>query len=492
MKNSNSILFFFVIILLLFLTSNISLAQSLNNKNAISLNIVGVEYYGLLKNDFSGGDYVTNGLKIGYHRNLGNDLFNLEIPLFFGGAKVPIGPLPNNPLGDISAKTLKVSIGGLLQLQVFKENNFVVPYLSGGFVVTNILDAGGWHAEFPLGIGFDFKLFKRSYFQIRPEYRLGLIEENRNNLNLNVGIKFLLNSVKNKIPSIEEDRDQDGVLNEVDKCPDIPGLVYLRGCPDSDSDGIIDEDDLCPTILGLAKFGGCPDSDNDGIPDPNDKCPNEAGPIPNGGCPNIDLDSDGDGVLDKVDECKNAPGLPKFNGCPDTDGDGISDNEDGCPNKKGPAIFGGCPDSDKDGIVDKNDNCPNEAGPKSNKGCPEVVKEVQEAVNLAANNIQFENNSSQIKTISYTDLDDLASILQQYPEYNVSIGGHTDSVGNEEYNKKLSDRRAKACLNYLIKKGISANRMSSTGYGEAQPISDNATNEGREINRRVEFVLFKR
>ena len=88
----------------------------------------------------------------------------------------------------------------------------------------------------------------------------------------------------------------------------MPGLVYLRGCPDSDSDGIIDEDDLCPTILGLAKFGGCPDTDNDGIPDPNDKCPNEAGPIPNGGCPNVD--SDGDGVLDNVDECKNSPGLP--------------------------------------------------------------------------------------------------------------------------------------------------------------------------------------
>lgn len=492
MNNPRFLLSSLVIVLLFFLNSNNLFAQSLKNENAISFNIVGLEYYGLLKNDFSGGDFVTSGLKIGYHRNLGSDFLNLEIPLFFGGAKVPIEPLPNNPLGDISAKTLKVSIGGLLQLQAFKENNIVIPYLSGGFVVTNIVDAGGWHAEFPLGIGFDFKLFKRSYFQIRPEYRFGLLEENRNNLNLNVGIKFLLNSAKDKIPSIEEDRDQDGVLNEVDKCPDIPGLVYLRGCPDSDSDGIIDEDDLCPTVLGLAKFGGCPDSDNDGIPDPNDKCPNEAGPIPNGGCPNVDLDSDGDGVLDKVDECKNLPGLPKFNGCPDSDGDGISDNEDGCPNKKGPAMFGGCPDSDKDGIVDKNDNCPNEAGPKSNKGCPEVVKEVQEAVSLAAKNIQFENNSSQIKTKSYVDLDNVINLLNQYPEYNVSIGGHTDSVGNEEFNQRLSDRRAKACLEYLASKGIDRSRMNSTGYGESQPIGDNETNEGKLLNRRVEFVLFKR
>ncbi len=492
MKNSKFLFSFFVIVLLSFFITSKCFSQSLKNENALSFNVVGLDYYGLFKNDFSGGDFVTNGLKIGYHRNLGSDLLNLEIPLFFGGAKVPIDPLPNNPLGDISAKTLKFSIGGLVQVQAFRENNFIVPYLSGGFVVTNIVDAGGWHAEFPLGIGFDFKLSKKSYFQIRPEYRFGLAEENRNNLNLNVGIKFLLNSMKDKVPSIEEDRDQDGVLNEVDKCPDIPGLVYLRGCPDSDSDGIIDEDDLCPKVLGLAKFGGCPDSDNDGIPDPNDKCPNEAGPIPNGGCPNVDLDSDGDGVLDKVDECINAPGLPKFNGCPDTDSDGISDNEDGCPNKKGPAIFGGCPDSDKDGIVDKNDDCPNEAGPKSNKGCPEVVKEVQEAVNLAAKNIQFENNSSQIKSISYTDLDNVANLLQQYPEYYVSIGGHTDSVGNKEYNQDLSDQRAKACMDYLVSKGISTSRMSSAGYGETQPISDNSTNAGREINRRVEFVLYKK
>ena len=465
MKNSKFLFPFFVNVLLLFFLSNNSMAQSLNNKNAISINVVGEEYYGLFKNDFKKGEYVTTGWKIAYHRNLGSDLLNLEIPLFLGGARVPIDSFLNNPLGDISAKTLKMSFGGLLQIQAFKENRFFVPYLSGGFMVSNIADVGGWHAEIPLGIGFDFKIFKKSYLQIRPEYRFGIFEKNRNNLNLNIGIKFLLSSTKDRISSNEVDRDQDGVLNELDKCPDIPGL---------------------------AKINGCPDSDNDGIPDPNDKCPNEAGPLTNGGCPNVNLDSDGDGVLDKVDECKYAPGLPKNNGCPDSDGDGIFDNEDDCPNQKGLANFGGCPDSDKDGIIDRVDNCPNEAGPKSNRGCPEVVKEVQEAVTLAANNIQFENNSSQIKTISYKDLDNLASILQQYSEYNVSIGGHTDSVGNENYNKNLSEKRAKACLDYLVKKGISASRMTSAGYGESQPIADNSTNEGRVLNRRVEFILFKK
>ncbi len=492
MKDSTCRFNFFVIVLLWFSFSNNIFGQSVKNKNAISANLVLEEYYGLFKNDFESGEYITSGFKLAYHRNLGKDFLNLEVPLFLGGSRVPIEPLPNNPLGDISAKTLKISFGGLLQVQAFKENRYVIPYLSGGFVMSNIADQGGWHAELPLGIGFDFKLFKKSYLQIRPEYRIGILEKNRDNLNLNIGIKFLLIADKDQAPSIEEDRDQDGVLNEVDKCPDIPGLVYLRGCPDSDSDGIIDQDDLCPTILGLAKFGGCPDSDNDGIPDPNDKCPNEAGPIPNGGCPNVDKDSDGDGILDKVDECKNQPGLPKFNGCPDTDGDGISDNEDGCPREKGPANLGGCPDTDKDGIVDKNDSCPNEAGPKSNRGCPEIIKEVQEAVSLAAKSVQFENNSSIIKTTSFSNLDNVVNLLNQYPDYNVAIGGHTDSVGNEEYNKNLSEKRAKACLEYLVKKGIDRSRMTATGYGENQPISDNSTNEGKEINRRVEFILFKK
>lgn len=464
MKNTTKLFLIHVTVLLILLFSSSSIAQSVESKHAVSANLVGVEYYGLFQNDFENGDFLTTGLKLGYHRNLGTDFLNLEIPLFFGGARVPIEPLPNNPLGDISSKTLKFSFGGLLQLQAFKKNRAIIPYFSGGFVASSIVDNGGLHAEIPLGIGIDFKIFKRSYFQIRPEYRIGLFQEDRNNLNINIGIKFLLNTDQDRIPSIEEDRDQDGVLNEVDKCPDIPGLSYLKGCPDSDSDGIIDQDDLCPTILGLAKFGGCPDTDNDGIPDPNDKCPKVAGPIPNGGCPKVDLDSDGDGVKDSMDECKDQPGLAKNKGCPDTD---------------------------EDGIIDKNDDCPNEVGSPANNGCPVINKEVQEAISLSAKNVQFENNSSTIKTSSYGDLDNVVNLLNQYPDYNISINGHTDSQGSENYNKDLSERRAKACLEYLAKKGIRRARMTARGFGETRPLADNSTNEGKEKNRRVEFILFK-
>jgi hypothetical protein len=81
------------------------------------------------------------------------------------------------------------------------------------------------------------------------------------------------------------DSDNDGVPDDEDECPNIPGLAATKGCPDSDGDGIPDHLDDCPTIAGLAQFKGCPDSDLDGIPDNKDVCPYEAGPASNNGCP---------------------------------------------------------------------------------------------------------------------------------------------------------------------------------------------------------------
>ncbi|MDR2286092.1 MAG: thrombospondin type 3 repeat-containing protein [Prevotellaceae bacterium] len=81
------------------------------------------------------------------------------------------------------------------------------------------------------------------------------------------------------------DSDNDGVPDDEDECPNIPGLAATKGCPDSDGDGIPDHLDDCPTIAGLVQFKGCPDSDLDGIPDNKDVCPYEAGPASNNGCP---------------------------------------------------------------------------------------------------------------------------------------------------------------------------------------------------------------
>jgi outer membrane protein OmpA-like peptidoglycan-associated protein len=81
-------------------------------------------------------------------------------------------------------------------------------------------------------------------------------------------------------------------------------------------------------------------------------------------------------------------------------------------------------------------------------------------------------------------------ILQRYPQYYVKIDGHTDNVGEANYNQWLSERRAQRCYEYFISKGISPSRMAYKGYGQTNPIASNSSESGRKLNRRVEFNLY--
>ncbi len=103
--------------------------------------------------------------------------------------------------------------------------------------------------------------------------------------------------------------------------------------------------------------------------------------------------------------------------------------------------------------------------------------------------VNFDFGSSKFSPESYPILFDAAKTLMENEEMQIEIQGYTDNVGSENYNKKLSQKRADAVRNYLISKGISANRMTSVGYGEADPISDNKTADGRAMNRRIEFKV---
>lgn len=163
------------------------------------------------------------------------------------------------------------------------------------------------------------------------------------------------------------DSDGDGIINMLDSCPDQSGPEFWNGCPDSDNDSIIDRFDECPADSGLKQFNGCPDSDGDGIPNKLDSCPDKAGLPQFNGCP----DSDGDGIMDKEDECPDQAGLTQFKGCPDRDGDGVQDKLDECPDSVGKVEFNGCPDRDGDGVQDKRDDCPDVAGKAEFNGCPD-------------------------------------------------------------------------------------------------------------------------
>ncbi len=286
-----------------------------------------------------------------------------------------------------------------------------------------------------------------------------------------------------------KDKDKDGVPDKLDKCPKtLPWQLPVNdeGCPkDSDLDTIPDYMDSCKFEFGPRKFNGCPDKDNDGIQDKDDRCPDKAGPVEFNGCP----DTDGDGIIDIEDQCPKEKGLKEFNGCPDSDGDGIEDRKDKCPAVVGPAAGEGCPDTDGDGVYDNTDVCPKVPGIVGNKGCPEIKQEVVAKIALAAKGINFETGSDVIKPESYDDLDALVKILNEYPEANVSIDGHTDNAGVPAANLDLSQRRANAVRAYLINKGVSAARLTAMGYGDTQPIADNKTAAGKAKNRRVDFKL---
>jgi len=257
------------------------------------------------------------------------------------------------------------------------------------------------------------------------------------------------------------DSDGDGVPDAKDRCPGTPtgAKVDAQGCElDGDKDGVVDRLDKCPTTPAgrTVNAQGCElDGDGDGVVDALDQCPTTpAGRTVNAqGC---ELDGDGDGVVDALDKCPTTPAGNKVNsqGCDlDTDGDGIVDSADQCP---------GTPAGDR---VD-------------NKGCS-----LPKVLNLMG--VNFDNNKDTLRPEAAAILDDAAATLKRYPGLKVEIAGHTDSASNDAHNLDLSQRRAKAVMDYFIGKGVEADRLTAKGYGETLPIADNATTEGRFKNRRV-------
>ena len=251
-----------------------------------------------------------------------------------------------------------------------------------------------------------------------------------------------------KFKSKRNDRDKDGIYDEEDDCPKIPGLLALKGCPDQDKDGIKDSEDECPEEFGLKINNGCPDKDSDG-------------------------------VVDKKDECPEVPGLPKFKGCPDTDGDGLQDAYDDCPTERGPIQNHGCP--------------------KGASNTDTVYITVTDTVYITINNdtdlkkvfkdVKFESDKYILTYSSKLVLSEVSNYLDEKEVLNIHITGHTDSQAPDEYNMELSENRVKAVQNYLVSKGISKSRIKIDWKGETEPIATNNTEEGRENNRRVELLI---
>jgi OOP family OmpA-OmpF porin len=186
----------------------------------------------------------------------------------------------------------------------------------------------------------------------------------------------------------------------------------------------------------------------------------------------------------------------------DSDGDGVIDDMDKCPDTPKSVVVdaAGCPlDSDGDGIYDYLDKCPTIPAPGTIDGCP-VKEEVQELKEEAAAeliekkrvrlNVEFDFDKSDVKAKYHDEIGKVAVVLKANPEISIVVEGHTDSKGTDTYNKVLSQKRADSVKKYIVDKfGIQSSRIGAKGYGESRPIADNATEEGRQINRRVEAAI---
>jgi outer membrane protein OmpA-like peptidoglycan-associated protein len=230
---------------------------------------------------------------------------------------------------------------------------------------------------------------------------------------------------------------------------------------------------------------GCPDADNDkdGILDLSDRCPSDPESV-NGfqdedGCPDESPieDTDGDSYRDDIDRCPyDAEDFDEFqdeDGCPDldNDNDGISDNLDQCPVVR--EIFNG---------VDDDDGCPDEG---------RVVVE-KESIRIK-DVIFFDTGKATIQARSLDLVQEIASVLAAHPELKrVRIEGHTDSVGNDMTNLRLSQDRADSVKKALVGYGVDIGRLDAVGFGEMRPIASNDNEDGRSRNRRVEFIIVER
>lgn len=292
------------------------------------------------------------------------------------------------------------------------------------------------------------------------------------------------------VSTVVKDRDDDGIRDDVDACPDVKGEPQSDpakdGCPIADRDGdtVLDEEDACPGEAGLrnsdATKNGCPtDTDEDGVADAKDACPEKKG-VP---------DAD-----------------PKKNGCPgDRDNDSIADASDACPDTAGPASsepkMNGCPtDPDGDGVKYPSDACPNDAGVASNdpktNGCPKLARLEGDEIVISRQvlfRVYGKSKSETVDPVSDDLMNEIKKVIATHPEIlKIEVQGHTDDMGTEEFNNTLSKERADAVRQWLIDAGIPADKLVAKGYGMDKPIADNRVKTGREKNRRVQFVILER
>jgi len=420
------------------------------------------------------------------------------------------------------------------------------PFLYTGFGVSKAVDENGtdFLPMIPMGLGIQTRLSSQLLLEISAGYNVSLSDKmdgiTRSDNNLNtltnkkqdaftgflVGLTFAVGSNENA------DRDKDGLSAKMEKelgtdpkIADTDGDGLKDGAEvnqyatdplksDSDDDGLSDAAEVNQYKTNPLKA----DSDGDGLSDADEVNKHETDPLKadtdgdglNDGAEvnqyktnPLKTDTDGDGLSDGVevnqyktdpqkvdtdgDGLKDGAEVNQYKTDPlkaDTDSDGLSDAEEVNTYKTNPLMI----DSDSGGMADGAE-VKSKTNPMDSSDDITSTIVLEKGKRLILQGVNFKSNQATLTDDSKSILEEAYKALLLNPDVRVEISGYTDNVGSDEYNQKLSLRRAQAVKNWLVQRGIASNRMKTVGKGEMEPVASNDTAQGRAQNRRIEFYV---
>lgn len=346
----------------------------------------------------------------------------------------------------------------------------------------NTVEGSGWSGVIPFGAGTEVRLSD----QVFLDFSIGLNYSLTDNLNyyridtykdgyINLGIGLTFSN-----ESLNTDKDEDGLTKKEEL-----KLGTDPNNPDTDGDGLKDSDEVIKYKTNPLKT----DTDGDGLSDYDEITKFKTDPLK--------VDSDGDGLSDGDEISKYRTDPLKT----DSDGDGLSDGDEVIKYKTDPLKV----DSDGDGLTDGDEVMKYKTDPlkvDTDGGTVDDGVEIKRGTNpldpgddvppafvekeLTFDVVHFGFDKSNLTKEAKKILDNNYEILSKYNEPKITLGGHTDSIGSDKYNMKLSEKRANAVKEYLVKKGLDEKLFTVQSFGETKPVSSNKTAKGRAENRRTE------
>ena len=348
---------------------------------------------------------------------------------------------------------------------------------------------------FPFGGGISFGVTENTALDFRGLYhytlrdRLDGVEAGRDDAFLSgtVGLTKLFRANKDRDGLLDKDEKARGTnrkLADTDGLNDGEEVLTYNTDPlkaDTDGDGLSDSDEVKKHKTSPLKA----DSDGDNLNDGEELNRHRTDPLK--------ADTDADGLNDGAElKMTNTDALK-----PDTDGDNLSDGEETNRYRTNPLKADTDNGSVNDGAEVARNSNPNDVSddvpPKQETIKPRETQalKIEMGKNIVLEGVVFKTGSAVISPPSEEILTRAFNALNDNPEIEVEVQGHTDSQGNQAANMKLSQARAEAVKAWLVKKGIAAQRMTAKGFGPDKPVAANATPEGRQQNRRIEFARLK-